>query len=529
MKKIYGFALSKTRNVDQAEELASIITFDVYKSLLKVDEVMVLNKYIYRIASNVYARFVEQEMNKNSVSKRDILLASIPPPSNDRAYALIRSEIAYLGKLQREIIVMHYYQKLKLKEIAQKLGLPLGTVGWHLNEARNQIGEGFKDQNSKSSIRSQNDSKQIDFREMKTSGQYGPLYTDMSFYFSFGFSRNIAYSAFRNAKSSTEIATDLQIPTAFVEDEIAHLTDTGFMKKMPGQRYVTNIYLDEPNPQRDEKISQIMSKYAQIFCDIYMPMLAKHCDTAFGSTKIKNRVTLPGNDKNFLIWNIITYACFKQLKMIDYKNDRTKYYIKRKDGGHNIALATINDDLDSGDRPNPLNADLSVSSWHRDAYPVNIWSYFSQYDDRQGKYKDYGAPIFTALYDFIVGRISKELIHIEKYISLFEKGLLVTRGNTEFVNMLVMNMTQNEVMAIFPPIPENVKDIAKELDETLYHALKSYYPSHIHDLCQSFSQNTLSGGKMRAFILQNMLQKGILKPLKKNQRKTVNMIMFVEN
>ena len=61
MEKIFGFALSKTMNTDKAEELASRITFDVYVSLLKSDNINNVSGYIYRVASNVYARVVDEE------------------------------------------------------------------------------------------------------------------------------------------------------------------------------------------------------------------------------------------------------------------------------------------------------------------------------------------------------------------------------------------------------------------------------------------------------------------------------------
>ena len=58
--KLFGFALSKISSIDKAEELASRITLEVYSSLLKSDEVVNVNGYIYRIACNVYARFIAE-------------------------------------------------------------------------------------------------------------------------------------------------------------------------------------------------------------------------------------------------------------------------------------------------------------------------------------------------------------------------------------------------------------------------------------------------------------------------------------
>lgn len=58
-KKLFGFALSKTSCIDKAEELASRITLEVYSSLLKRDNINNVNGYIYHVAQNVYARFME--------------------------------------------------------------------------------------------------------------------------------------------------------------------------------------------------------------------------------------------------------------------------------------------------------------------------------------------------------------------------------------------------------------------------------------------------------------------------------------
>ena len=60
LEKAFGFALTKTNNIDEAEELASRIIFDVYKSLLRSDDIQNIDGYVYRVARNVYARFVDE-------------------------------------------------------------------------------------------------------------------------------------------------------------------------------------------------------------------------------------------------------------------------------------------------------------------------------------------------------------------------------------------------------------------------------------------------------------------------------------
>ena len=143
MQKIFGFALSKLMNTNKAEELASRITFDVYTSLLKADSVQNIDGYIYRVASNVYARFVDEEARGRYIAldeagiicEHDFTLDF----EKNEDYIRLRREVSYLGRTQREIIVMYYFDRLKQNEIAERLSIPLGTVKWHLHDARKQI------------------------------------------------------------------------------------------------------------------------------------------------------------------------------------------------------------------------------------------------------------------------------------------------------------------------------------------------------------------------------------------------------
>jgi RNA polymerase sigma factor (sigma-70 family) len=146
-KKLFGFALSKMSNISKAEDLASRITLEVYTSLLKRENIENVSGYIYRVAQNVYARFIDEGKRGMHLSLDEVDI----PAENDfteeiiqsETYKTLRREIAYLSKTQRDIIVLHYYDKLKLDEIAKKLNLPLGTVKWYLYDAKNSMKEGL--------------------------------------------------------------------------------------------------------------------------------------------------------------------------------------------------------------------------------------------------------------------------------------------------------------------------------------------------------------------------------------------------
>ena len=54
-----------------------------------------------------------------------------------------RQEIAYLSKLQRRIVIAYYFENHKQADIASELGIPLGTVKWHLFEAKKELKRGM--------------------------------------------------------------------------------------------------------------------------------------------------------------------------------------------------------------------------------------------------------------------------------------------------------------------------------------------------------------------------------------------------
>jgi RNA polymerase sigma factor (sigma-70 family) len=529
MEKIFGFALSKTMNTDKAEELASRIIFDVYVSLLKISAVNNIEGYIYQVARNVYARFVDEEVKGRHVSFNEMII----PCENDftinfekdEIYIRLRSEISYLGKIQREIVVMHYFQKLKQYEIAQKLNIPLGTVKWHLHDARNQIKEGIK-MPGKGTL----GIKPVKFIDMGHSGNSSPSGKDTADYLSKLISQNIAYAAYHNAKTITEIASDLGIPAAFVEDEIAYLEDNGFMDRTAGGKYLTNIKIDILTNETLEQKHKIYTKYAKIVCDKYVPLVFE----AMKDFKSK-RIYLPENDFNFLMWSVVTYACGYKLCFTNENSDLSRYHVKRKDGGEYIAFASIKGDFDWDELNYKIELDYACGDMIRytdsqdgEPYPLYAWQLNTYYDKRKGGWVDNQNNDYRYLYEFMTGKIKEDHINTDKFKRLFDKGYIAAKDNTEYVNMIITTLSENEFLDMLPAMPEELKNVSEELDEVIYKVEKTQYPPHMQDLCRAWCQNCLSHNEIKTRVLEQLLTDGILKPLTDIQKCSVNTIMFCD-
>ncbi len=143
-KKIFGFALSKLRDYSKAEELADDIICEVYLSFLRADNIVNTDGYVYRIASNIYARYINDIKSCNYVSINDIephYCEDYERLENDETIKKLKQEIGYLTQRQRTIVYLFYYLKLSVAEISNKLEISVGTVKWHLSDARSSIKE----------------------------------------------------------------------------------------------------------------------------------------------------------------------------------------------------------------------------------------------------------------------------------------------------------------------------------------------------------------------------------------------------
>ena len=527
LKKIYGFSLTKTMDIDEAEELSAMITLEVYKSLLKVEKIDNIDGYVYRIAHNVYARFIKEKMSAQTITneEKDSLIYDLQNNNNDEILNKIRSEITYLSKIQREIVVMHYFEKQKLKDIAAKLNLPLGSVCWHLRDARKNIKEGFREE-----LNDSYNNEHITFDKMRNIGYLGPLCFDMSFYLNKKLTQNIAYATYHCPKSVIELAKELNVPAAFIEDEINHLLKNGFLVKLASNKYQTNIYINDiKDKDYYNKKNEIYANYAKLIYD-YLKILAIDMSTNNNFFNDEKKIYSPKNDKNFLLWSLITFACSILFKFKDKQKEILKYHVRRRDDGFYVASANIKHNTNLLSLNNYFKPEENTYVNHyQDIYPIKLYTFNSFFDKRDINQKTKYPMLFETLYDFISGKIIKCPANIDKYIKLYDNELIIRESlDNDYVNMIICTLTETELLDMFPPIPKEIISIGNELDDLIYNLDKEYYPSQMHALCNIFSQNTLANVQIRVHILENLLKHNIIKPIKKKQIKTVNLIMFTD-
>ena len=525
--KFFGFAISKCRDLDEAEELAARITCEAYVTLRNMDEIYNWEGYLYKIASNVYAKYVrEQKKNQN----KDIDELEIRDTydfeadvSHKEELELIKKEIAWLGKRHREIVILHYYHNKKLSEIAEQLGIPEGTVKWHLSDAKAQLKKGMSQMRRKGTL----GIEPVEFKGLGNLGKPGDL-GDTSYFLNSKLRQNIAYAAYFEPKTKLEIAEELGVSPVYIEDEVDYLEEYGFLDLLAGQKYRTNIFITDVPAVAFHKSREIDKEIAKQICDLYVPKVLEYLEKT-GT----EHTYIPNDDWNFYLWSMIPMMVAEiSMGSIDWdKLKKKNYLVKRKDGGEYVALAEVyNEDWLHED----FYHEMSCGPMYKlcnEKVMIASWSLSTDFDTREFGWVDNLESDYTTLYMYLKGELPKTEGVLDKYVRLYDRGLLANVDGVDKVNVIVKQGGDLEsdyekvIGKVTVLASEELKEKIEELLRKKIQMEKQYFPKHMHDMLEIYRRASNINVVM---VIDELLERGILKPLTEAQKKGVMNVVYTD-
>lgn len=522
MRPMYGFALNKMGNLEEAEELAGRIIVEVYHVLCHKDDFVDLNNYVFKVAHNVWTRYLQEKTKKKCEIELNDIQITHHEDGIDKKYVdketegVLRREIAYLSRQQRDIVVSYYYKKMKIKDIAEQIGLSEGTVKWNLFDAKKELKTGMK------AIRTIGNLgiNPIKFDEMSHSGEPGKK-GDTKDFLSKVITQNIAYAAYHQPKDIKEIAEELGISPVFIEDEVNVLEEYGFMELLPGGKYRTNMIIFEESASEREELHALAKQYAKILYEKYYKEFLELED------KVKEiGIYYPDNDYNCLLWSLIPYA--NQYLGFPENNriQRDEVVIHRKDGGKYIAMATIEKPMELSYNERKYSA-ISMTRGDGEEGRVGGWQVATSWSGRETDWRDNKYSDYVNMMHFIKGKLIESEVTEEIYSRLLEKAYLVKTEEGYKVNIVYIHGKEkiDAFEAMIPKPSDEIRKLGKELDEKIYQMKKIGHPAHMHKTIKYLSQ----GGMMMLwpYVFEEMLERGVLKEPTKEQRMAISTILFM--
>ena len=539
LKPIFGFALKRCRSTQDAEDLSQEIVLKVFRVLLSRDDITDIGKFIWTIAHNALSNYYRENGKSRVCVPVEEIAEVLPDPTaelgtDDDAEVIhrLQGEIAYLSKLQRRIVIAYYFENRRQTDIAKALDIPLGTVKWHLFEAKKELKRGMDIMRNPGELKFH----PIRFYSYSITGETGTK--SLEEFFRAALPQNICYCVRRQAKTINEIAAELGVSPVYVEGEVEFLEEYGFLLKQKG-KYIANFIMDESGvgllTMQNRMYAEAAKDYAD---DLYEALVASGLldDPAIECHQTDGELSMTGDipkDKNFLLWSLIPYITANAGKdLLSATITRDEVATIRPDGGNNIFRATIyNPNLNQSADILSFNETVNGPCWNEHNGRI-LWQIDTQWSARtymvDTHYSRDAVRILSLFMHDQEDRLSKD-----EYAWLAERGFVKTCGD---YNGLFKSAWQVVILAD-PAIQEKLlrlgesvkaKHISRfeELKKPYVEAILQTVPVHLRKVKEYELQFLLhNDARFLLHCINALMDSGKLKDPTTGQRKALSTLI----
>lgn len=528
IQPIYAFARKKTRNLDDAEELAARITAAVHSSLLRHEEPWNLEAWVWRIAQNQWANWLRgcyREKERQNESFDESIHGKSPYPcpqaelEQKELAGLLRREIAWLSSVQRKVVIRHYFENQSVRKMARDLKIPEGTVKWHLCEARQELKKGMEHMRTVGEL----GIKPVKWYDFYINGLPGKRSIKEFFYKTLNC--NILTATLYQDRCIEEIGNELGVSPVFLEDIVSELTEWGFLEERPGKRFRCKVLLKVYTPELVENLTLLYKKYAPLIARDWFPALKEQVK------HIKELdICFPRNDQNFLLWSMATWGMYylffeEPPEGLDSKN----FMIERPDGGCYIAKPSMRnpwfDDIPGScqDKKYKMNGDMlqDGEKWHSwrmdsrrwDGRPWEVWEEMQQDHEVMVRYLN--------------GKLSPEY-NQDEILRLMESGLLLQNGKEKDPGIIVIRgagsgeTSQKLIPAGTPDCRKHIRNFRNDYMKLVLPG----FPKHMQETAKADYWNDFQ--RMKAYILEWLVEEGHLQEVPEELRPGLNRIIWLD-
>lgn len=521
MQPLYGFALRRCANPQDAEDLTQDICLKLCRTLPGRSDIASEEAYVWTVARHTLANYYRGRRSLTVGIPLDDVEANLSGGEDTAEAAAqaetvgrLHTEIARLSALQRKIVIAYYYEGLKQEAIAMRFGLPLGTVKWHLFEAKKELKKGMESMRANREL----SFNPIRFELCGFNGSVGTLGGTEAFFRS-ALSQNIVYSAWKSPKTVNEIADALGVSPVYIENEAAFLEEYGFLIKR-GSRYLGNILLDEASTALHRLQSRMYAEAAGRFAaPLYERLLNSGILEGEG-------LYLPRQDQNFALWALIPYiTAYSGEKNLESSISFEDAATVRPDGGQNICYASV---LSPGVEP-PRYFD-SMKRWFGPCWNANeavtLWQVDSEWSARRvdSRFTQTVGRDLSLLERIGTGQELSE----EDTAYLAEKGYLLREKGQNILQIVRIrdNETKKKLIGIGDELRDELDAELRALKASFVKAVMDGTPAHLKKMQGYGLQYTFyADGWFMLHCLKELIGRGLLFPPEDGQKKALSILL----
>lgn len=327
MDYLFSAALKKCGNFGDAEDLTSEVILAAMKYPKEIKD---MKKWLSAVLNHKYYDMLRRKYKLPTVSVNLVSEESFAceEENSDLPCAEdIRREVAYLSGKYREVIARHYLNGEKVQDIADRLGVPKGTVLSRLSAGREQIRKGFD-----SMERFEKQSYQPERLEISINGYEGLNNSPWSLVGGDVMKQNILITAYEKPVTCVEIALALGIPTAYIENAVDALLKAELMQKKGGKVFTDFMII---TPEQVLKGLEVQIEFSKKHYDEIWAVMSRFIS---GIKELSEDISLTESERRkleyFFVLHLFSNGSYQAVQRIVPSKEE---FPLRPDGGRWIA------------------------------------------------------------------------------------------------------------------------------------------------------------------------------------------------
>lgn len=253
---LFSLALKKSGSLTDAEDLTSEVLLAALSYINRGGIITNMHSWLSSTLNHKWNDMLRKKYKFPTVSIDAIAEQPDEQGADDEHTAeQVRREIAYLAKLQREVIVKHYLQGKKVQNIADELGVPRGTVLSRLSSGREQMRKGLE-----SMEQYEKQSYIPEHLDITCNGTPGLHNEPWSLVADDLMKQNILIIAYEKPLTVVDIAKALGIPTPYIERAVDDLVKAELMCKINNKVFTDFIMT---TPAQTLKVLDVQTELAE--------------------------------------------------------------------------------------------------------------------------------------------------------------------------------------------------------------------------------------------------------------------------
>jgi RNA polymerase sigma-70 factor (ECF subfamily) len=141
---LYRYFRARQQPHREAEELAQNVMVAVHRHAAELRDLTLFHGWLYRIARNellMVRRHAHAQCRFGTATAVDDEMA-VFNPENELVYrGTLARLLRDIDETSREVLHLRFVDELSYQDIAEALGLPIGTVKWRLYQAKLKLAE----------------------------------------------------------------------------------------------------------------------------------------------------------------------------------------------------------------------------------------------------------------------------------------------------------------------------------------------------------------------------------------------------